>query len=105
MAKVKDRVPMMRPTVARLEGVVSYDNNGIKVGDVEVPAHLQGKFLRRCEGYNTLQEAVDGKEIYLRGKPSHHGTFWFGLVSGEFRPITVKAVSEALGRVSSNCTV
>ncbi len=109
MPKIIDRIPSKRARVEKLEGKVHFNDAGIRVGEIELPDHLLGKFLRRCEGYDTLQDAVNEKEMYVRGKPEQKPgqgkTYWFGLVSDQFRPVPVKAVSEALGRVSSDCTV
>jgi|SRR3989344_7745628 len=109
MPKIIDRIPTKKPRVERLAGNVSYDGERVQVGRIELPEHLTGKFLRRCEGYDTLQDAVDDKEMHLRGKkeqkPGQGPTYWFGLVSEQFRPIPVQAIGKALGRVSSNCTV
>src|SRR3989338_728431 len=109
MPKIIDRVPTKKPRIERLAGNVSYDGERVRVGEITLPEHLTAKFLHRCEGYDTLQDAVDSKEMYLRGKkeqkPDQGPTYWFGLVSEQFRPISVGAVSVALGRVSRDCTV
>ena len=98
---VVEEMPFKKPLTKKLEGQVKEYTNGLWVGDTMVPRNLERKFRKRCsgQGYMNMQEALDNKEIYLRGQDTGTGVNWFGLVSGEFEDITAHGFAYELSKI------
>jgi hypothetical protein len=97
--KLVDEIPQKEAIVHLLKGEVVEEPYKVSVGGVVLSPWIESKLRKRCVSYNCLQEGVDDKEMYLRGRESPSGIHWFGLVSGQFKPISVEKVSAQLGDV------
>ena len=99
---VVENMPYKKPITKLLKGEVLEDVNGrLWVGDTHIPANLEKKFRKRAsgDGYLSIQEAVDYKNIYLRGHNKNRSVNWFGLVSAEFEEITAHGFAKELGKI------
>ena len=94
-----DSIPQKEALVQRLQGEVYEGRIGVGIGDVALTGPLYHKFLRRCKGFDSLQEAVDTKTIVVRGREIDEAINWFGLVSGEFQEYRGEDVKSALAQV------
>jgi hypothetical protein len=99
--EIVESMPFKKPLTKKLEGQVKEYTNGLWVGDTLIPKKLERKFRKRCSGsgYMNMQEALDNKEIYLRGQKITSGVNWFGLVSGEFEEITAHGFAYELSKM------
>ena len=97
--KLVDEVPQKEAIVHLLKGEVREEPYKVTVGGVVLSPWLESKLRKRCANYDSLQDGVDDKEMYLRGRDSPSGIHWFGLVSGQFKPISVEKISTNLGEV------
>lgn len=100
MIQVMNEIPQKQPLIHPLKGRVEYDGEQTMIGGIAVPEGFVKKLLRNSTSYDSLQDAIDEKELYLRGRETTEGVEWFGLVSGQFRPISVQKVSDLLGQIS-----
>lgn len=105
MIQLMNEIPQKEAIILPLKGRVEYEGEQTMVGGVAVPAALVKKLVRNSTSYDSLQDAIDEKELYLRGRETVGGVEWFGLVSGQFRPISVQRVSDLLGDISQGMTV
>lgn len=101
--KIIDEIPQKQAIVQRLEGKVVEEEYKVTVGGIVLSPWLEGKLRRRSRSYDSLQDAVDDKEIYLVGRDTAKGIHWFGLVSGQFKPITVDKVAKIVGEERQSC--
>jgi len=94
--KIVTEIPYKNPIVQKLEGkVVEYDNN-ISVGNVLLPELLSKKLQRRCANYEQIEDAIEDKELYVRGREFNGKIEWFGLVSGEFKSMDPEFLNQHL---------
>lgn len=98
--KLVDEVPQKEAIVHLLRGKVVEEQYKLTVGDVVLSPWLVGKLKRRCEGYLSLQDGIEDKDIYLRGRKTDYGVHWFGLVSDQFRPMSVERVGNTIGEIA-----
>ncbi|MBI4151561.1 hypothetical protein HY496_01210 [Candidatus Woesearchaeota archaeon] len=104
MIRLLDEIPQKQPLIYHLKGRVEEDDERLAIGGVEVPWKLVAKMRRNSRSYDCLQDIVDEKDLYLRGREQGGKIEWFGLVSDQFRPIPVehiKEVLEGIGRRNS----
>jgi len=81
-------IPYKNPIRQQLVGRVQEHEEYIEVGEVRLSPLLSRKLQRRCRGYESLQDAVEDKELYVLGRKVQDTVEWFGLVSGEFKAMT-----------------
>ena len=98
-------IPRYEPIIHRLKGKVQQERGTIYVGGVEIPKHLKNKFLKRTEGWDSLQDAVNYKQILLRGCDKESKLSWFGLVSNQFLNYHVSDMARALADRSRDVSV
>src|SRR3989339_2208112 len=94
-------IPRKTAIVHQLEGDVSYVDSRVIIGDILLPERFQGTLDKRTRKYDGLQEAVDNKELFLRGKINYEsGVQWFGLVTDKFQELRIGEIdSEIQGRL------
>ena len=94
-------IPRKTAIVHQLEGDVSYVGSRVIIGDILLPERFQGTLDKRTRKYDGLQEAVDNKELFLRGKINYEsGVQWFGLVTDKFQELRIGEIdSEIQGRL------
>ncbi len=88
-------IPNYEAIVQPLKGKVREKEGYISVGNIEVPKRFYNKLYKRA-GELTLQEAIDTKEIYLRGRIHHGSVDWFGLVTDKFMSMPIAELGQAL---------
>ncbi len=105
MIELINEIPNKKPIVKKLEGEIIETEHTMRIGDTMLSPYIAGKLKRRQGMFPTLQDAVNNKDIYLLGRNSSRGIHWFGLVSGEFRPLSVELASNYLGDITREKTV
>jgi hypothetical protein len=93
--KIINSIPRYEAIVQLLKGHIERYGREISIGGIEVPAKLQSKLKKRSKGMR-LQEAVDSKNLYLRGADmTQNGINWFGLVTDKFMPMPIADMAQA----------
>lgn len=105
MVLLLGNIPQKEPIVRKLKGKVKRKGIYLHVGDVRIPWNLERKFLKRCRNHSTLQDAVDDKDFFLRGRDTPLGPSWFALHSSEFKPIPISEIEEIFSDLADKCTV
>ncbi len=100
MIQLLDEIPSKKPIVKKVEGEIIETEHTMRVGDTLLSPYIAGKLRKRQGKFPTLQDAVNNKEIYILGRNASQGMHWFGLVSGEFRPLSVEIANNYLGDIS-----
>lgn len=93
------RVPKRTAIVHRLEGDIFYICGSTKIGDVVIPRRFEHTLDIRTRAYESIEEALEDKNLYLRGKLQGETVEWFGLVTDQFKEINlneIKAVGKKL---------
>ncbi len=83
--KIVSEIPYKTAVVQKLEGRVQQHDSCIEVGNIVLPEDISQKLQRRSQSYESLQDAIDDKEIYVHGRELDGKVYWFGLVSGDFK--------------------
>lgn len=94
-------IPRKTAIVHQLEGDISYAGSRIMIGDILLPEKFDRTLSKRTCKYDDLQEAVDNKELFLRGKIGYDSSVqWFGLVTDKFQELRISDLdSEIQSRV------
>lgn len=98
------QIPQKQAIVHRLQGKVE-QQGPLSVGGVAIPPSLVNRFHQRCKDYKTLQEAVDHKNLYLRGRETSQGIHWFGLTTDDFKPFPVSEIEKAVSETSTKYAI
>ncbi|GEM_PF-2863849 len=99
MIQTIERLPQLTPLHHPLKGDVEIESGRIAIGGCEVPRHLHKRLAARTKGYENLQQAVNEKDLYLRGRVGKEQRVeWFGLVTDKFRALPLQEVVEVVER-------
>ena len=98
-------IPRMSPVHQKLKGDVEINEGIVTVGGIEVPRGLTKRFERLCKQYDTIQDAVEDKQMFLRGKLEGRDFIPFGVVSSKFVDLTMDAITQAFGQLDGSPTV
>lgn len=100
-----DTIPNRRPLIHTLKGDVSVKDKEIMVGDVQIPPGFRSTLKKRTKNYSSIQEGVDMRNLYLRGKVVQDSVKWFGLVTQKFAEMTPFDISSVLKNKTENSPI
>ena len=100
-----DAIPNRRPLIHTLKGDVSVKDKEIMVGDVQIPPGFRSTLKKRTKNYSSIQEGVDMRNLYLRGKVVQDSVKWFGLVTQKFAEMTPFDISSVLKNKTENSPI
>ncbi|MBS3168667.1 hypothetical protein J4216_06070 [Candidatus Woesearchaeota archaeon] len=104
--RIINQIPKYKPVVHLLKGQVERNNGILYVGGLEVPKNFHGKLRRRSRGKDSLQQAIDEKQIYLRGASNgSESVNWFGLVTDKFTDLPIAELGQAFADVNSDAII
>ncbi len=91
-----DTIPYRRPISHTIKGGVKLEGKNIRVGDIQIPPGLRSRLRARVANFSSIQEGVNARDLYLRGKVTGSSVKWFGLVTPKFEELTPHAIADVL---------
>ena len=106
MVKILTKVPFKSGVNFRVIGDVFEAGANYKIGDLTIPKRWVSTLQDRLKTEDVkdlpLKEALESKELYLRGKlQGDTGIDWFGLVTKEFQELPLGVLEDAASKFAS----